>query len=159
MPRAMMMDLEDAVSAIGKGLVNLANKRDFADRLFPYPGWGMHQYSFEKPTIVSRWDGIAEDKATERQGIIVPSAMRFEVRILHPSDNGPRGVQDYYLHAQNQIAFGTSKFFSAMAKNRDMTELVLDVGVESSVIGDLIDPTTNERFYGHEMVMFVKVWR
>lgn len=158
MATAMFLPTTTAIKTIGEKLVDMVPKRDFGARLYPYPGYGNHDYSVEKPTIICRWDGIADDKATERVGIVVPSALRYEVRIIHPSNDGPADALDFYANAQDKIEFGSGKFFEALANNRDMDELVLDVGVEASVIGDLIDPTTNQLFYGHEMVIYVKVW-
>ena len=158
MPRAMLMDPNEAIDAIGEGLVNYVPKRDFDARLYPYPGWGQHTYGVEKPTILSRWDGPAEDRPTERTDIEIPSALRYDVRIIHPSRDGPAGVMDTFANAQIQVKKGFSKFFVAMSKNRHMNDLILDVGIEASIVGDLIDPTTQEPFYGLEMVMIVKVW-
>lgn len=158
MPRAMLMDPLEGIRTIGKGLVEYVGKKDFDARLFPYPGWGQHTYGVVKPTILARWDGIAEDRPTERVGIEIPSGLRYEVRIIHPSRDGPKEVQDTYANAQEQVTFGSARFMQGMSRNRHMDDLVLDVGVEASIIGDLIDPTTEETFYGHEMVIIVKVW-
>lgn len=158
MARAMYMTTLQAATEIASALINLGDEEAFEHREFPYPGWSSVQYNPGKPSIISRFESIAEDAATENEDIVVPSGLRFEVRILHTSDYGPSGVSDPYAYAQERILEGTDTFFTALAEDRTLGDLVIDCGVEASLIGDLVDPTTNENFYGHEMTMVTKLF-
>lgn len=156
MPRTMNMDTLTAINEIGQAIINLTDRRDYQLRKFPFPS--IEQYSPDKPSFLVRWDGIAEDAGTEMEDITTPSAMRFSVRIINLYSYGAPGVQDAYAQAQINVQKASAKFHDTMAKNRHLSDLVLDIGVESSIVGDLIDPTTEEVFYGHEQLLVVKLW-
>lgn len=152
------VELMQATNVIGESLVNLVSPETFEHRRFPYPGFGELVYQPELPSIICRWDGIAEDRESENELIRVPSVLRFEVRITNVSTYPPQGVDDAYTHAQNNVLSGTSEFFSKLAEDRTLDGQVLDVGMESSIVADLLDPLTDEEFYGHQMVLNVRLF-
>lgn len=154
------MELEPAAEAIGQALLALAPTAKFQHKRFPYPGFGDNiNYAPGKPSIICRFDSIAEDKATENELIRCPSALAFEIRIVHQSKYPPSGVKDEYAYAQKKVLEGTSLFFTALVNNRHLNDLILDAGVQASFTGDLIDPTTQEELYGHQMIVITKVFR
>jgi hypothetical protein len=152
----MTMGTLDAINAIGTAFIELTDRRDYQHRKFPFPS--VEQFSPDKPSFLVRWEGIAADEPTENEMILTPSMMRFAVRIINIYSYGAPGVQDPYAQAQNNITSASAKFHDTLSQNRHLNELVLDTGVESSVVGDLVDPTTEEVFYGHEALLVVKLW-
>jgi hypothetical protein len=152
----MNMGTLEAINSIGKALIDLTAARDYQHRKFPFPSTEI--FSPDKPSFLVRWDGIGADEPTESDTIISPSLMRFAVRIINLYSYGPGGVTDAYVFAQNNIQKASANFHDALAKNRHLNDLVLDTGVESSIVGDLVDPTTEEVFYGHEQLLLVKLW-
>lgn len=151
------LSIKEGVNLIGNSLINLVTDASFEHRRFPYPGFGQITYQPEKPSIICRWDGIAEDRATENALIRIPSVLRFEVRITNISAYTTSGG-DAYADAQNNVLNGTSEFFTAIAADRTLGGQVLDVGLESSIVADLLDPVTEEEFYGHQMVLNVRTF-
>lgn len=154
--RAMYMDFDEAVNHIGRALVSLGGPNAYENQEFPYPDY--MTVLAGKPTITARWDGIAEDGDTI-EGVIVPKAFRFEVRIYHPfyapqdrPQLNPDNL-DGFAFAQKMILDGTSAFYPALAMDRQLDGLVLSTTLEASITGDLEEPRTEEVFYGHEMLL------
>lgn len=135
------------------------NEEDvFEIRAFPYPGWGSVDYARGKPSIICRWDGIAFDSPTESTKIKVPNGLRFELRIMHPSLDAPSGENDPYEFAQRMVMEGTHHWFNAIVNNRHLDDRIVDCGVESSIVGDTIDPTTEQPFYAHQLTLVTSLY-
>lgn len=156
MARAMFMKPKIAVQQIAQALINLSDDTQFEHRKFPYSSTDI--YSPDKPSLMVRWTGIAEDLAVESETILTPSAMRFDIRIINLYSYGPKGVADSYVHAQNNVQNASMDYFEALNENRHLDGLVLDIGIDSSIVDDLVDPISEEIFYGHEKVITVKIW-
>ncbi len=156
MARAKDMTMRDGIPAIAEGIIALTSEDDYEHRNFPYTSIDI--YSPDKPSLLLTWDGIAEDLAAEGDDILIPSAMRYTARILNLYTYPADGVEDAYAQAQLNIQIASAEFFQALNKNRHLDNLVLDIEIASSNTGDMVDPTTEEVFYGHEMVLTVKIW-
>lgn len=156
MPRAMNMTMEEGILAIAEALIDLTDDADFEHRKFPYTS--VDVFSPDKPSFMVTWEGIAEDLSAESDDIEMPSAMRYGIRILNLYSYPAPDVEDAYAQAQLNTQIASARFFAMLTKNRHLNDLVLDTGVESSTVGDLIDPTTEDVFYGHEIVLTVKIW-
>lgn len=155
--RAMYMEFDEAVEAIGEAIVDLGGPDAYNNQLFPYPDY--MAVDAGKPTITARWDGIAEDGENADEDIMVPKAFRFEVRIYHPfyapadkPELNPNNL-DGFAFAQKMILDGTSAFYPALAKDRQLGGLVISTSLEGSITGDLEEPRSEEVFYGHEMLL------
>lgn len=159
MQRAMTMRGTEAVVAIGHALRDLAkpvgNQPDgFENRQFHIPGMYTKdpiEYRKDKVTVQVRWAGIGSDSQTERDGVVVPSSMLYDVRLLHTKNI--RGADDPDVYAQNMIALRSMEWFEALAEDRTLVGLLLDCGVEASFTGDMNDSVTQEELYGHEMTI------
>lgn len=154
--RAMYMEFDEAVEHIGNALVSLGGSNAYLNQEFPYPD--VMTVLAGKPTITARWDGIAED-GDPIEGIVVPKSFRFEIRIYHPfyapadrPELNPNNL-DGFEFAQKMILDGTSAFYPALARDRQLDGLVLSTVLEGSITGDLEEPRTREVFYGHEMLL------
>jgi hypothetical protein len=162
MSSSMYMGFDDAATAIGEALLALAPEGVFEHRLYPYPGFlNPIIYTPGKPSIICKWEAIAEDKASENYMITIPSAFRYELRILHRSDYPPEGSTDVdpYALAQQMVQKGTGAWFGNLNEDRTLGNLILDCGVEASFSGDLIDEGgSGETLYGHQMIVTTKNW-
>ncbi len=158
MSRAMLMGGYDATKAIGTALSNLGRGTLFQDRRFHYPGLSQDAivYTPGKVTVLVRWDGIGEDLPTEREGIKVPSAIPFEVRLLHTTY--AQNVKDEYVYAQDNLMKGTFLWFEHLSEDRSLGELVLDVGITDSFVSPLTDEISGDELYAHQMGVMVKVF-
>jgi len=126
----------------------------FQVRQFPYPGWSSVEYERGLPSIIARWDGIAFDSPQEHSRVMVPNGLRFELRILHPSLDAPEEfAADPYTFAQNAVLEGTGHFITALIEDRTLGGRIVDCGVESSIVGDTFDPTTEQPFYAHQLTL------
>ena len=159
MSQAMYQTTKQAVNNIANALISLGEPTAFQHRKFPYPGFGDVFFEPAKPSIICRFDGIAEDRDATSELIRVASVFRLELRIIAVASYAPLGINDAYANAQNMVLDGTDVFFTALAADRTLGGLVLDVGIESSLVGSLVDPTSDEEFYGHEMVLIARVFK
>ncbi len=155
MPTAMRMNLLDAVNSIGNALKNLANTGPagkFMQADYPIP----EIFSAEagRPSMTVRFDGIAGDDPDYSEVANSPSDLRFEVRIYHPSyAPAEMGQIDGYVFAQQQVLEGSSEFYSNLKADPTLGNLLLDIGIQGSIAGDLIEPTTGDAYLGHEIIL------
>lgn len=153
---AMLMGFEEAVEKIGNALIALGGPAAYNAQLYPYPD--LMVVDAGKPTITARWDGIGEDGEEADESIEVPKSLRYEIRIYHPlyapadPSLNPDGLSGF-VFAQKQVLKGTSAFYPALAKDRRLGNLVISTVVDGSITGDLVEPQTEESYYGHELLL------
>ncbi len=149
------MGFKQAMDAVGNALAQLGEEAVFQHRSYPYPDQLYPDPGL--PSITVRWDGISADNNGDPE-FLVPAGFRYEVRIYHsmyaPAD---AGQVDNYVYAQEQVALGTASFYESLAKNRGLGGLVLDIIVDGSLAGDLIEPLTETDYYGHELILDVRL--
>jgi hypothetical protein len=149
------MGFKEAQDAIGNALKNLVNDVDFFNRAYPYPDNLYPEAG--KPSMTVRWDGISADNDGDPD-YLVPAGFRYEIRIYHPQyAPADANVTDGYIYAQEKVGLGTGLFFEALAQNRRLNGLVLDIVVDGSLAGDLLEPRTETDYYGHEMLLDVRL--
>ncbi len=151
MPTAMKMNLFDSVNAIGNALIDLAGA-DFQAAHYPIPS--IFQADAGQPSMTVRFDGIAGDDPDYSEVANSPSDLRFEVRVYHPDFAPPgSGAVDDYVYAQQQVLLGSSLLYSRIKEDVSLGGLLLDLSIQGSIAGDLIEPTTGEAYLGHEIII------
>jgi len=158
------MTLKEATNAIGNALVACADTGpdgNFATALFPVPD----QFFAEagRASLVCRFDGIAADDWNKYAELPnppkTPSDLRFEVRVYHPP-YGPaeENVSDGYGYAQDKVLEGVSEFYSNLREDITLGGLVMDVLVNGSLTGDLVDPRARTEYYGEEIILIASIY-
>lgn len=158
MLRATTMGFVEATEYIGNALANLGVEDLFDNRRFHSPGLTKEALTYKpgKPSIVVDWDGIGGDEVAEGNVIRVPSAMLYEIRILHPRYK--QGVKDEYVYAKQMVLYGTGVFFEALNDDRTLGQTVRDVSIEASFVAPMRDSATDEDLYGHQMNVYVRIF-
>lgn len=149
------MGFDEAMDAIGEALIGLVDPANYGSLDYPYPDDLYPEAGL--PSVTVRWDGITAD-GDGNPDILVPAGFRYEVRIYHPNyPPAEASDQNAYQYAQGQIKMGTKYIYEGIAKNRNLSGLVLDIIVDGSVAGDLVEPRTDTEYYGHEMLLDVRL--
>lgn len=160
MPTAMTMNILESVTAIGEALRDLAvtgPEGQFMNSFYPLP----ESFSADagRPSMTVRFDGIAADDPDYDEVANSPSDYRFEIRIYHPDyAPGELSVPDGYVFAQTQVLEGTSEFYANLKRDKSLGGLLLDINVQGSIAGDLIEPTTGDAYVGHEIIVITSLY-
>ncbi len=161
MPTAMFMPLFQSATAIGNAITALGSDNIIEHRRFHYPSDGVESqiyYSTGRCASICRFQAIAEDRESGLDGVNSPSALRFELNLIHET-TGDGSQDDPYVYAQDRVLAATSEFFDGLNNDRTLGDLVFGVEIEASQAMDMIDPVTEQELYGHQMTLLVILFR